>query len=281
MVKKSDARLDEPTMNDTQPIASHNPRHKTKKRKLLHREQMKRLLLLSFRVGLFLACMIIGSLFVNYVLHRIVQSSYLTIKDVQFEGCQRVTPPELMRTAGINFQTNILSLNLKDLARRLKANHWVKEVAINRIFPHALKIKVDERVPVALVSHKKLFLLDNEGMLFKEVEPNDVTDMPVITGLSFSAENSRLIKKVLNVLDTADATGVLKRDTISEIHLDDTYGITFYTLQEAIPIRIGFGDYQQKFALLAEILENLRNRKITPKAIDLVSSGIAHVRVTS
>ena len=140
---------------------------------------------------------------------------------------------------------------------------------------------VEERVPVALVSHKNLFLLDNEGILFKEAEHTDTTDMPVITGLSFSAESARLIKKVLALLHTAETNGVLKRDTISEIHIDSDTGFTFYTLNEAMPIRIGFGDYEKKFALLANILEDLRNRKLTPKMIDMISSGRAQVRVTS
>lgn len=259
----------------------HNQRYGVKRKKLLHRETVKRVFFTAIRTLFFISLIIIASIFVNHLVHYIVQSSYLSLKDVQFEGCQKLSPQELMRLTGIPMETNIFTLNLKEIARQLKFNRWVKEVKITRIFPHALKIKVDERIPVAIVSHEKLFFLDKEGVLFKEVENKDHLDMPVITGLSFSEQNAHIIKKVLSVMDTADKTGVLPSDVISEIHVDSNNGLTFYTLQDAIPIRIGIGDYREKLNLLSQIQEDLHKRKVKAKAIELISSGVAHVRLSS
>ena len=250
-----------------------------RKRKLFQPKGIKKLFFHTIWTVLFLLVILIISFLLNYLGSFIAHSSYLTLRDIRFEGCQNVSPQELMKLAEIRPGSNIFALNLKRLAQRLKSNPWVKEVKIERIFPHVLKIIVNERVPVVLVNHKKLFLTDREGVLFKEVESNDTFDMPVITGLSFSEPNSHLIKKVLTLLDTADQIGVLPKDMVSEIHIDKNYGITLYPLLEAASIRIGRGDYKEKLNLLASIKKDLYNRQIDPGVIDLISPEIAHVKL--
>lgn len=235
----------------------------------------------SFRVVLFLLLVVGTSILLNYLGSFIVHSSLLSLKDIHFEGCQNVTPQELMKTADVKKGKNILAIDLEKLARHLKDNPWVKDVMVKRVFPHRLKINISERVPVALAHHKRLFLVDNEGVLFKEVEPGDDIDMPIITGLSFSKPNAQLIKEIFALLDTAEETGALPKDTVSEVHVERDDGFIVYTLQRAMPIRISARDYKRKFNLFARINEDLNNRQIEPKRIDLVSPEVAHVKLAS
>jgi cell division protein FtsQ len=217
----------------------------------------------------------------NYAGRLIANSPCLALEDIRFEGCNNANPQELMKFAHLKPGMNIVSLNLHEIAQRLNTHPWVKEVKIERLFPHLLTIKVAERIPVALVNNKKLFFVDGEGDLFKEVEPKDNVDMPVITGLSFSEPNTKLIKEVLNFLDSADQTGILPKNMLSEVHVDHDYGITLYTLSEALPIRMDLGHYPEKLKLLKSIKDDLNTRQISPEAIDIISLDEVHVRVTS
>ena len=235
----------------------------------------------TFRVLLFLLLILVTSVLLNYLGSFIVHSSLLSLKDIHFEGCRNVTPQELMKAADVREGKNIFDIDLEKLAQQLKANPWVKEVIIKRVFPHRIKISINERVPVALAHHKRLFLVDNEGVLFKEVEPGDDIDMPIITGLSFSKSNTRLIKEIFVLLDTAEQTGALLKAMVSEVHVDSNDGFIVYTLQKAMPIRISSRDYKRKLNLLARIKEDLHNRQIEPKRIDLISPEVAHVRLAS
>ena len=258
-----------------------NQRLLLRKKRLLKPKELKKIIFSSLHFILFLSLILIISVLLNHLLKVIVQSSYFSLKDIRFEGCKNVTPLELMKLAQIKKRTNLLTINLRKLAQRLNSNPWIKEVKVKRILPHTLKIKVKERIPVALVNHKKLFLVDKEGVLFKEVEPGDDIDMPVITGLSFSQPNSKLIKKVLVLLETADKTGVLPKDRISEVHIDNNYGLTLYTVKKAIPIRIGFQSYREKLNLLASIQKDLCSRQIDSEAIYFVSKEVAHVKLAT
>ena len=251
------------------------------KKKDFKRKKVKKYFSYTIRYTFCLLIILVTSTLLNYLGNFIIHSPYFALKDIRFEGCRKVSPQELMKLAEIRKGANIFAINLTELAQRLKFNPWIKEAKIERIFPYALKIIVNERTPVALVSHKKLFFVDKEGVLFKEVEPNDNMDMPVITGLSSSELRPHILKNILDLLDTADQIGVLPKDMVSEVHIDSNYGLTLYTLQDATPIRLGFRDYRKKLNLLTRIREDLYNRKIRPKAIDFVSSDMAHVRLAS
>jgi cell division protein FtsQ len=252
-----------------------------RKKRFLKPKEIKKIIFTSLHFILFLSLILIVSILLNHLLKVIVQSSYFSLKDIRFEGCKKVTPLELMKLTQIKEGSNLFTINLRELAQRLNSNPWIKDVKVKRIFPHTLKIKVNERIPVALVNHKKLFLVDKEGILFKEVEPGDDIDMPVITGLSFSEPSSKLIKKALALLEIADKTGVLPKDRISEIHIDNNYGFTLYTLKKAIPIRFGFQNYREKLSLLASIQKDLCNRQIDPEAIYFISKEVAHVKLAT
>jgi len=247
----------------------------------LQLDAIRTFLFRAFRVSLFLLLVLVTSAFLNYMGNFIVHSSLLALKDIHFEGCRNATSQELMKAADVRPGKNIFDVDLEKLAQQLKANPWVKDVMIKRVFPNRLKIRVTERVAVAMAYHKRLFLVDKEGVLFKEVEPGDNIDLPIITGLSLSSPNTQLIREAFVLLDTAEQTGVLPKDMVSEVHLDRNDGFIIYTLQKAMPIRMSSRDYKRKLNLFARIKEDLHNRQIEPERIDLISPEVAHVSVAS
>jgi cell division protein FtsQ len=170
---------------------------------------------------------------------------------------------------------------LQEISQKIIANPWVKDVRIERNFPHQLIIEITERVPVALASQEGLFLVDREGDLFKKVERQDNIDMPVITGLSFSEPNTQRVKEILDFLETAEHMGVFPTRTVSEVHVDGDYGITLYMLTENIPIQMDLKNYSGKLALLRSLKEDLAKRKIEPQGIEIISLDEARVKIAS
>jgi cell division septal protein FtsQ len=221
------------------------------------------------------------SLLVHYVGNSVYHSTYLALKEVRFEGCVHSRPEELQEIAEIRPGLNLLTLNLEKAADRMKTNGWVKEVRIERSLPGALKVMVKERVPVALVSHDGLFLVDGEGIPFKRAEARDNLDFPIITGLSLPDPCTRQIQEVFALLDTIEQRGVIAREMISEIHVDTAQGITLYTLNDAAPIRLGKGDYDTKIDLLVKVQEDLVRRNAVAGLIELVSPEEVHVKVAA
>jgi len=248
------------------------------KRRLLKQGETKRI---YFRLVLFSALIILTASSLYYGGGFIARSHYLAVEDIRFEGYKNVSPNALMNLACLKPGDNILAVDVKEVSQRINANPWVKEVKIERNFPHLLIIKITERIPVALASKEKLFLVDREGGVFKEVEPPDDIDMPVITGLSLSEPYNQRVIEVLDFLDAAERMGVFPRSEVSEVHVDSDYGITLYTLKEGIPIQMDLKNCSEKLVLLRSLKEDLAKRQIEPQAIDIISLDEAHVKVSS
>jgi cell division protein FtsQ len=251
------------------------------KRRLLKHGEMKKICFLFLRLMFFSALIILTAASLYYGGGFIARSHYFALQDVRFEGCKNLTPQELMGLAHLRQGDNILAFNLQEIAHKIIADPWVKDVRIERNFPHQLIIKITERVPVALASQEDLFLVDREGDLFKKVERQDNIDMPVITGLSLSEPNTQRVKEILEFLETAEHMGIFPRDTVSEVHVDGDYGITLYTLTENTPIQMDLKNYSGKLALLRSLKEDLAKRKIKPQAIEIISLDEARVKIAS
>jgi cell division protein FtsQ len=251
------------------------------KKRLLKRGAIKKVYFLFSRFIFFSALVIVTAALLFYGGSFIARSSYFVLQDIRFEGCKNVNPEELMKLAHLRQGNNILTVNLQKISQTIVANPWVKNVRIERNFPHQLMIKITERVPVVLAMQDDLFLVDREGNLFKKVERQDNIDMPVITGLPLSEPNTLRIKELFNFLETADRMGIFPFNTVSEVHVDGDYGITVYTLTENIPIQMDLKNYTGKLALLRNLKEDLAKRNIEPQAIEIMSSDEARVKVAS
>ena len=106
----------------------------------------------------------------------------------------------------------------------------------------------------------KLYLVDRDGVVFKQVESHDPVDMPVITGSEVKHGNAtHWLKTAFELLGSVEETDILPVASISEVHVEPRYGVTLYTIHDAVPIRMGFDDYHDKLTLLAHIQKDLRN----------------------
>ena len=250
-------------------------------KRLLRHGEIKKICFLFLRLMLFSALIILTASSLYYGGSFIARSPYFALQDIRFEGCKNVKPQELMNLAHLQPGYNILALNLQEISQKIITNPWVKDVRIERNFPHQLIIDVTERIPVALASQEALFLVDREGNLFKKVERQDNIDMPVVTGLSLSEPSTQRVKKILDFLETAEHMGVFPLRTVSEVHVDGDCGIVLYTLTENIPIQMDLKNYSEKLALLRSIKEDLAKRKIEPQAIEIISLDEARVKIAS
>ncbi|MCX8011960.1 MAG: FtsQ-type POTRA domain-containing protein, partial [Desulfobacterota bacterium] len=241
------------------------------KRKPIQAIKFKKVLLFVRRIILFCTLAILTVMFFYYGLNLILHSPYLRLEHIRFEGCNNVSPQDLMKLAHIERGVNIISLNLKEIYQKIISNPWIKEVKIERNFPHTLIIKIVERVPVALVHQGKFFLVDQEGNLFKEIEPRDPIDFPIITGFSPSSNNQQQLKVVLRFLDTADHLRVIPKNNVSEVHLEGEGRITLYTLNENILIKMDLTQYSEKLSFLQKLKGELAERQIQPQRIEIIS----------
>ena len=122
---------------------------------------------------------------------------------------------ELIRRSGLVLGENLFRVDLPRVARAMESHPWVESALLTRRLPGTLVVNIEEHHPAALVQlgEKSMYVLDEEGRLFKRAVPEDRLDLPVVTGLSREAWAERKpelqlrLFGALHLLDTWRASG--------------------------------------------------------------------------
>jgi cell division protein FtsQ len=204
------------------------------------------------------------------------RSARLNVGEIKIMGCMNATESELLSLAKVDFQASLAHLDLREVSQRLAKHPWVEKVKVKRDWARkALIIEVQERVPRALILLEDLYLIDRYGKVFKRAEPKDRLDIPVLTGLTRKAIMERdkraleLVHQALELLELLGQRKVFTPREVSEIHLSRQHGLTLFTLNEGIPIRLGSGEMEDKLNRLERVLPDLRRRSEKVEYLDL------------
>jgi cell division septal protein FtsQ len=90
------------------------------------RRRSQKILYEIYKVALLMACVIIVSALLIFTYNFIVVSPYFQLQEAVVKGAERISQEEILSLAGIKPAQNILTVNLKAMARRIQTNVWVK-----------------------------------------------------------------------------------------------------------------------------------------------------------
>jgi cell division septal protein FtsQ len=141
------------------------------------------------------SCLLLGIVVVwrggDWLLRRLIYENpafAIHHLDVQTDG--NIALEQLRHWAGVKLQDNLLALDLARVKRDLELAPMIRSVAIERILPHTLRVRVTEREPIAQfifphiraagVHDRGVYLLDGEGYVMLPLEPNQ-RSLPALT----------------------------------------------------------------------------------------------------
>ena len=213
--------------------------------------------------------------------YTLIISDYFRADVISIEGISHINEQEMMRTAGLFSGINILSVNVSKTRRQLLAHPWVADAQVMRQLPGTLGIVVKEHVPAAIFNMGRKFIINTNGDIFKEFEPHDPVDLPVVDGLGFSDirfENSpptEIFRAVMEILQFARAgNSIIPINMIQSIQADREMGISL-SLKGVenfgiTSVKLGFSGFYQKFERMKTVFEYLSDHHfINMDTIDL------------
>ena len=213
-----------------------------------------------------------GAYFGARALHAwALTSPRFALQAITFTGASRADPGELARSAGLVKGVNLFQMDLGSAKRVLEQHPWVRQAEVERHFPSAVSVRISEREPAALVSLGDLYLLDREGEPFRRVQPGDVLDLPLVTGVSREsymqepAAAAESFRRALSALETY--ARLEKGERISEIHVEPR-ALTFFTAS-GTELRLGDGPSPERLARLSKVRAELARRGLTAEVIHL------------
>jgi cell division septal protein FtsQ len=138
-----------------------------------------------------------------WALDRLVyENKAFAVQDIDIQTDGVISTDQLRRWAGIKGGENLLALDLARVRRDLEMVSVIRSVAVERVLPHTLRLRVSEREPLAQLYVPQLrtnggyemaiLHLDNDGYVMSLLEPrqratpliqtNDV--LPVVSGIN-------------------------------------------------------------------------------------------------
>jgi len=197
-----------------------------------------------------------------YVYNVMMSSPYFQIKEISVRGLKELTEKDILASANIKPQQNLLAVNKNSIIRRVCSNHWVETVYVGKELPGKLVLDFRERIPLALVKRGgDFYLMDVKGHVFKRLGGSDEVDLPVITGAATGeATRSPLLLSALGLIQRISKSPAYAHlGTISEIHIDSVFGLALVS-DNGLYLKLGTDDFENKLRKLKAILTDLENR---------------------
>jgi cell division protein FtsQ len=213
-----------------------------------------------FHLAAILCIVLIALAFLGFAANRWRHS--LGISQIDVDGNSILSDNEILELANVADSLGLCDLDLGLMRGNILKQPFIKDVAINREFPSTLRIAVDERRPVAILSNINLLYVDQEGYLLPHTSSKEVFDLPIISGMKppinvmpgEKIESARL-QAALEIFSVAKEVDEELYHFISEVNLNDGSDILIYSTQSGMPIIFGEGEVRRKMVYLDAFLK--------------------------
>jgi cell division protein FtsQ len=196
----------------------------------------------------------------------LTQYGYFECEHIIIEGTERLSEKQVKEQADIKDKMNILSLNLFIARKKLLGHPWIEEARVGREFPNTIFIRITEHKPLAVLDLGDKFILNTSGFIFKKLESDDPEIRPIISGLSYSdistTQDAGSIRfmAVMEVLKLGqEPDSVVSNQMIHRIEVDRQIGLSLHTSDQEKIVKLGFGNYSEKYAQLKKVLFQLKD----------------------
>ncbi|MCW8893534.1 MAG: FtsQ-type POTRA domain-containing protein [Deltaproteobacteria bacterium] len=246
-------------------------RRKQKKKPVNLRKLLQRFLRVG--VAVFSATLIVVGVF--FVTQLLLASDLFRIDQVSVKGSQRLSDQQVVDLSDVQVGVNTFNLDLNLIGRKIEENPWVQQARVQRIFPRQIGVHIQERQPVAIVNLGYLYYLDNQGEIFKVLDANDKLNFPIITGFEYEKAQghdegyAQRLTQIVSLLSDLRQRELFNLDQISEIHQDVDGGLSLFTFDGSVKIKLGQSGYREKLDRLERIYAELQPKLRMLDYIDL------------
>jgi len=210
----------------------------------------------------------------------ILTSPYFYINKIEISGLQHLDRDILDDFINIPPGTNIFTVSVDKIRKKVENHPWVKNAAVSRQIPDVIEIKVEEYEPVAMVDYDGvLYYVDIEGKVFKKIESSEKIDFPLI---SISQKNKMTNQEFENnIIETVKFLNRFSQldkklyGDISEINLD-TNGL-FNVFFSELKMQVVFhpGNIEKELQNFVGILRWSGEKSVAPVYIYFISQDRA------
>jgi cell division protein FtsQ len=111
------------------------------------------------------------------------------ITSIAMAGQKQLSREEILTAAGITGRTSLLFLDAAEARAKLKANPWIAEATILKLYPSRLHVAVTEREAFALwQKHGKVTVISGDGTVVEPFVSARFAKLPLVVGIGAEAK---------------------------------------------------------------------------------------------
>jgi cell division protein FtsQ len=208
-------------------------------------------IVLGVVVLVFLAAIVVAGVGIRSYLMHDERFLMTTSADIQIEGNEHLTRPQVLSIFGADLERNLFRVSLAERRADLERLPWVEHATVMRLLPNRIRVAVKERTPVAFVRQGTQIGLVDAGGVLLDMPPDAAGDpkysFPVLTGISASdplstrAARMEIYKRFMTELDS---TGEHLTRSLSEVDISNPEDVKAVVATGNSDILVHFGDEQ-------------------------------------
>ena len=198
----------------------------------------------------------------------IIHSNYFCINNVIVNNDKFLDNVVILKGINNIKGKNIFTLDINKLRSHYEALADVKSAVIERSFPNTILVNITERIPIGQISYgRNIYGIDENGVI---INLNGSRGLPEIIGLKiknvYAGENiisnpqiSELIKKIITIIKTYNMGRLAEFGSLKNINVKRSKNLIldFVCQDNEIKIKIGKTDFEEKLAILEDLLSRL------------------------
>jgi cell division protein FtsQ len=164
------------------------------------------------------------------------------VRGLTFTPTSHIDDARLRQLMAVAPGTNILSIDLDEIAGRIVADPWVARATVVRVLPDTLDVVVQEHEPAALLLADSFYLMDDQGQPFKPLDAGERGELPIVSGIDRVAlirQPDQAKARIRRALDVLAQYQSKRRPRLSEVNIDETGAVTLYTAELGSQLRLG------------------------------------------
>ena len=115
--------------------------------------------------------------------NALANSAGFRITSVGINGRKQLTQDEVLAIGGVNGRSSLLFLDASAVRERLKANPWIADATVQKLYPGALQINIVERKAFALWQQDgRLSVIADDGAVLEPYVTQRFLSLPLVVG---------------------------------------------------------------------------------------------------
>jgi cell division protein FtsQ len=115
--------------------------------------------------------------------NALANSAGFRITSVAINGRKQLTQDEVLAIGGVNGRSSLLFLDAASVREKLKANAWISEATVQKLYPGQLRIDIVERMAFALWQQGgRLSVISDDGAVLERYVPPRFLKLPLVVG---------------------------------------------------------------------------------------------------